>query len=62
MLKVRSRSSVIPYIVEVYDAELPESAPRVVARCDTRTGQVWRCPGTAVKTTMREIRAALKGA
>ena len=57
-LKTKPRNSHTPYIVDVYDAE-QEDGSRVVARCDTRTGQIWKTKGSTVSlSTIREALAA----
>jgi hypothetical protein len=58
-LKTKPRNSFVPFIVDVYDADQPDGSPRVVARCDTRSGQIWRTKGSNSKASMRDIRAAL---
>jgi hypothetical protein len=60
-LATRPRNSLVPFIVDVYDRTQPGDAPRVVARCDSRDGTVWRTKGATVRPPMREIRAALAG-
>ncbi len=58
-VKTKSRNSFVPFLLDEYDADQPEGSPRVVARCDTRTGQIWWTKGSNSKATRRGIRAAL---
>ena len=58
-LATRPRNSFVPFILDVYDRTQAADAPRVVARCDTRDGKVWRTKGATVRPSMPEIRAAL---
>jgi len=58
-LRTKPRNKYTPFILDVYDADLPQGSACVVARCDTRTGQVWRTKGAAVRVSMSEIRKAL---
>jgi hypothetical protein len=59
-LLTRPRSSAVPFILDVYDPSIPVGGARVVARCDTRSGQVWRTTGPAASASMREIRDAIR--
>lgn len=60
MLKVKPRNSLVPFILDVYEDSLPETAPRVVARCDSRDGNAWRTTSPlAPDVSWAQIRAAL---
>lgn len=62
-LQTKSRNWATPYVLDVYDAEKPEGSARVVARCDTRSGDVWRTnPRAETKAPMSAIRAAIEAA
>ena len=58
-LKTKPRNSYVQFILDVYDADMPVGSPRVVARCDTRTGEIWRTDGAAVRPSMSAIRDAV---
>jgi len=51
-LKTKPRNSYTPFILDVYDADLPEGSPRVVARVDTRDGQITRTKATGVPMSL----------
>lgn len=57
-LKTKPRNTAVPFILDIYDADQPEGSPRVVARTDTRTGQVWKTKGSTAP--MSAIRAAIQ--
>lgn len=59
-LKTKPRNSYTPWLVDVYDADMPEGTARIVARCNTKTGDIFRTKGAAAKASMPEIREALK--
>ena len=58
-LETKPRNRFVPFVVDVYDASMPVGSARVVARCDTRTGEVWRTSGSTATASMREIRDAI---
>jgi hypothetical protein len=58
-LKTKPRNTAVPFILDVYEADMPMGSARVVARCDTRNGQVWRCGKDGYP--MSAIREALAG-
>ncbi len=58
-LKAKPRNTAVPFILDIYDADQPEGSPRVVARYDTRNGQLWRTSPTT-KPPLALIREAVE--
>lgn len=59
-IRTKPRNSLTPYVLDVYDADKPVGSERVVARCDTRDGKVWRTNGATTKVSLREIHDAIR--